>query len=276
MVNLSWTHVVLLTLAMLCGPVAANDSMPTLEEMARLVEAELWKQYATDEQLDAAIAKTYKVQLPAQQARVARETLRTILRHEAVPIFMAKILLPIWTPDITPKQVTRAVMEGILQLQGDGVARLSVARQAAFVRHVIDLARALPPAQCKAMYLGQMNTEQGIDAERRYIAALPPGKFDAITNLYREAVEAELSGYPDARTINADQAKLAEQAYQAASAKRLRGRVPQAVIQRAHVAPAVAPAHEVCEVISTSAEGMLDLSEPYRSWQLARFVSGLK
>jgi hypothetical protein len=245
-------------------------------KVAEQVAAELRRQYSTSEQLDAAVTKTYGVKLSADKAEVARRTMRALIFNDAVPAYMAKLLVPVYRPDITPKEMTAAAMEGIAQMQVKGLARLRPERQAAFVGHIVDMARSVPPTSCKAMFLGQMSTAESAVLERRYIAGLPLGKFEAISNLYREAAEAELAGYPDARVINAQQAKLAEKVYAAASAKRLRAQVPQEVVRRVNQAAESAAPNEVCAFMTSTVEAMLDMTEPYRAWQLTRFAQSMQ
>ena len=247
----------------------------TVSKLAAQVAVELRRQYDTNEQLDSVVTKTYGVKLPAEKAEVARRTLRALIFNDALPEYVAKLLLPVYRPGITPKELTAAATEGIAHMQVKGIARLQPERQAAFVSHVIDMARAIPPSSCKAMFLGQMSTVESAALERMYIAALSLGKFEAVSNLYREAAEAELAGYPDVRTINSQQAKLAEKVYEAASVKRIRSQVPQDVIRRVNQDAASAAPSEVCAVMTSNIEGMLDLTEPYRSWQLTRFVQSM-
>lgn len=256
------------------APLQAQSNEVT--KVAAQVAVEIKRQYSTSEQLDAAITQTYGVKLSADKAEVARRTLRALIFNEAVPEYFAQLFVPLYRQGVTPKELTAAAVEGIAQLQVKGLARLPPERQAAFVSHVINAARSMPATSCKTMFIGQMSTAESALLERKYMAALPLGKFEAISNLYREAAEAELAGYPDARTINAQQAKLAEKVYESASVRRIRAQVPQAIAQRVDQDASSAAPSEVCAVMTTRAEGMLDMPEPYRAWQLTRFAQSMQ
>lgn len=256
------------------GPAFAESTAVT--KVAELIAFELKKEFGTPEQLDAVITKTYGVKLSPEKASVARNVMRTLLFNEAVPIYIAKLLIPVYRPDITQKEMAAAVVEGIAQMQVKGLARLPLERQAAFVAHMLSMTQSIEPSACKAMFLGRLDTPASAALERRYIANLPIGKFEAISNLYKDAAEAELARFPDARTINRQQAKLAEKVFESASIKRLRAQVPQAIIQRVNQDAESATPSEVCAVLSAKIGGMLDMDEPYKSWQLTRFVQSMQ
>ena len=60
---------------------AVADSPRLRAEMTRVLSDELAKQFGTRAQLDAAVAKTYGVDLSPEKARVARDFLQSILFH---------------------------------------------------------------------------------------------------------------------------------------------------------------------------------------------------
>jgi hypothetical protein len=254
----------------------ATAQSEKVSKIAELVTVELKSQFGTAEQLNAVITKTYGVKLSPEKENVARNSLRAVMFNEAVPMYIAKLISPFYHPDTTQKELASAMAEGIAQLQVKGVLRLSSERQASFVAHMVSMAKAIPSSDCKAMFIGRLDTTASVALERRYIASLPSVRFESITNLYREAIEAELAGYPDARTINLNQAKLAEKVYETATVKRLHAKVAQAVLQRVNQGAENAPSSEVCLVMSETIEAMLDMAEPYRSWQLTRFMESIQ
>lgn len=256
------------------APVLAQSN--TVAKVAERLAVELKRQFGTQEQLDAAVTNFYGVKLTPEKREVARRALSALLFNDAVPTYIANLLVPVYRPDITQKEMAAATIEGIVQMQAKGIARLPGERQAAFVAHIVAMARAVSPSACKAMFLGRLNTTASAALERQYIASLPLGNFEAITSLYKEAAEAELAGYPDARVINQQQAKLAEKVYEAASNKRLRAQVPQDVIQRVKQGADSAAPRDVCAFMTATVEGMVDMTEPYRSWQLTRFAQSMQ
>ncbi|MGD9670759.1 MAG: hypothetical protein AB7U75_17225 [Hyphomicrobiaceae bacterium] len=258
-----------------CSPPALAQS-EAAAKLASRISIELRKEFGTSEQFDAAITTTYGVQLTPEKAEVARRALRALLSNEALPAYLANLLLPLARLDLTKRQFGAAMLHGIVQLQIQGFSRLPTERQAAFVAHFVAMARSISPSDCKAMFLGQMDTEASTVLERQYIASLPLGKFESITLLYKEAAEAELAGYPDARFINSQQAQIAEKVYEAASVKRLLAQVPKDAIRRVDQDAASAVPSEACAVFTATVEAMLDMTEPYRSWQLSRFTQSMR
>lgn len=262
-------------IAFLLFAAPANAQSETVSKIAALLTVELESQFGTAEQLNAAVTKSYGVKLSPTKENIARAVLRELMFNEAVPMYIAKLILPFYHPGITRKEIASAMVEGIAQMQVKGLIRLSSERQAAFITHMVSMAKAIPASDCKAMFVGRLDTNASALLERRYIASLPVDRFESITNLYKEAVEAELNGYPDARTINSSQAKLAEKVYETATVKRLSKNIAPAVLQRVNQGADSAPSSEVCLVLSETIAAMLDMAEPYRSWQLTRFTQSM-
>ena len=268
-------RVVVVCLVIAIGPSALAQSDVEIK-LAEQLRVELKNQFGTVQQLNTAITKTYGIKLSAEKEEIARNALRALMFNEAVPLYIAKLLVPVYRPDLTSKEIASATVEGIAQMQVKGLARLPAERQAAFVSYMFSMMKSIPPSDCKALLEGRLDTNASAALERRYIASLPPDRFEAVTNLYKEASEAELAGYPDPRFINSNQAKLAEKVYETASTKRLRDRVSAPVLQRVAQGGDVASASEVCLVMSENFAGMLDMAEPYRSWQLTRFLQSMQ
>ena len=242
---------------------------------AETLSIELMKLYSTTEQLDSAVTRAYGIKLSPEKIKVAREALRALMFNDRMPTYLSQFLLPLMRSGIPAKELTAAALEGILQLQVKGITRLSPERQASFASHILAMTRAASPSDCKAIFLDQLNSADSAALERKYIAALPLERFESITRLYRDAMEAELAGYPDGRVITAQQALLAEKVYEAASLKRVRAQVPLDAIRRVGADAAGAPPSEVCAVMTSTVDGMLDMSEPYKAWQLTRFVQSM-
>ena len=270
-----WLASATLTLAVMTGASGLAQT-PSLTKATEQLRTEIARQFGAEEQLDAALMKAYGVELTEQKAEVSRRALRALLFNDATPDYIAKRLMPVPRPQLSQQEVVAVVMEGILELQVRGLQRLAPNRQALLVSHIVDMARALPPSTCKALFLGQIATKDAAELERRFIASLPLSRFEGIVTVYREATEAELAGYPDERTIDAKQAKLAQKVYEEAIGKRVRAQTPKQAIARVKADSASAPAGEVCAVMSASVQAMLDMREPYKSWQLTRFVQSMQ
>lgn len=270
-----WLASAALALAALMAAMPASAQAPAPSKAAEQLRTEIALQFGAEEQLDAALKKAYGVELTEEKAAVSRRALRALLFNDATADYIAKSLTPDRVP-LSRQDVLPVVMEGILELQVKGLRRLAPNRQAQLVSHLVDMARALPHSACKALLLGQMATTEAADLERRFIASLPLSRFEGVVTVYREATEAELAGYPDARTVNAQQARLAQKAYDEAIGKRVRAQAPRKAIARVNADTASAPADEVCAVLTASVHAMLDMPEPYKSWQLSRFVQAMQ
>jgi hypothetical protein len=222
------------------------------------------------------LRRVFGVDLTEEQGEAARRTLRALLANQAVPGYVAKVLRPTFHPDKIKQDSTAVVLEAMVQLQVKGLLRLPAQRQGHFVQHVIDVAQAVPPPACKAAYLGRLPLKEASALELRYVASLPLKQFEAVLQLYREAIEAELAGYPSARTITNEQADQTEQALEAASAQRVRVALSPQTIARLSADGERASPSEFCTFVSASLRGLLDLRKPYKSWQLTRFVQAMQ
>jgi hypothetical protein len=258
------------------APFATQAQTPSLAEMTVMMSNILQQKFGTDGQIDQAVFKTYGTELTGGKLETARENLRSILANRELPSYLAKIVLAVPSSELTKERVQIIAAESMMAIQTKGLLRLSADKQAAFVTHMYDMTGWLPAQLCRDMFLGRLSSEQSVMLERRYIVSLPLSKFQHISNLYREAVSAELSGYPDARTINATQAKIAEEMRDEIAKNRIRKNMPLEAIQRVASGIETAPAQDVCSVMRESVAALLDMKEPFRSWQLTRFAEALQ
>jgi len=254
----------------------ARAQEPSEAALAQLFRVELRRQFASEEQLNTLLRKTYGVDLAPDKAEVARGALRTLLADPAVPAYLAQVLRPTFRPERLNDDATSVVLDGVVQLQVRGLRRLPASRQEQFLQHVVQTAQALPPEKCKAGYLGQIPLREAVALEMRVAASLPLQRFEAIIELYRDAMRAELAGSPPARTVTDEQAALARRALQEASARRVRAALAPAAVARFTDDGAASPADEFCALACAALQGVLDLPEPHKSWQLTRFVEGLQ
>lgn len=270
------------------APAAHAQSNPSLQstqatqareaaQVGAALAAEFRKIASSTSQLDQLIVNAYGVPLTPEKLEIARRAMRTNLTDENLAAYMGTVIAPLIATNPTMADVTAAAMEGIASLQIKGLARLSPELQASFVTHTLDAMLGMTPADCKAVALGQMSTSQAARLERLHIARLPLGQFEAITNLYQEAARAELRGFPDVRQVNPEQARLAESVFENAAVARLRRSASQSSLERfSTVGLEGMPAQEACQFVYASNAAILDMPEPYRTWQLARFTLSMQ
>lgn len=228
-----------------------------------------------DARLEQSVTNNYGRDLSPEKRKVVKAMMRSTMGHERMPQYLAQILTPVLTPTLSVKEAQAYLIEGIAALQLRGLARLPTERQAQYLKHMVDMTGAMPASACKSLFLGKFDTRQAALMEQRYNASLPLGAFEAIVNLYRDSSLAELTKYPDARTINAQQAQGAERAHELAVAARVR-RLPPGLSDRVMQNPEAADAAEACLWFRETTSAALDLTEPYRSWFMTRFSEGLQ
>lgn len=245
---------------------------------AQLAE-ELKQQFAklgTDEQLTTMVNRAYGVPLSPDKAKVARDGLREIMFHRSFSETAANLLHPVYRPGMPQSEVTAVMLEGMSQIQVQGFVRLPQHRQAAVVRHTVDFARSLPPTTCQALLSGKLSTPQAARLERAYVASLPLPQFTHVTALYTDAAVAQLSNFPDEKAVNAGQAELAQTALNRVAQKRLRSMMSNDALLRVEGDTTSASPQEYCSYFTILLESMLEVPEPYRGWQLTRFMASLK
>lgn len=246
-------------------------------QVGAVIAAEFRKIASSTPQLDRLIFSTYGTTLTPEKLEVARRGVRSNLTDENLSAYIGKVIAPLIATNPSMEDVTAAAMEGVVALQLKGLARLSPELQSAFITHSLGTMANMEPADCKAAALGQMNSAQAARLERRYIAGLPLGQFEAITNLYQEAAKAELRGFPDARQINDSQARLAQSVFEKSAEDLFTRSVPLGVLERlASSGFEALPAREACLIAYLSNAAILDMPEPYRTWQLTRFMLSLQ
>lgn len=262
--------------AVLCIATPASAQETTEATLARSISNEIRNHFSTDESLNSALTKSYGSVLDRDRASIAKASLRRILFHDALPNYIAKLIMPVYKSDMTKLQLDTVIVEGIASLQAKGLARLTVDRQQQFVAHILAMMAWLPARDCKAMVLGHMDTATSAAIERHYLASLPRERFQAATLLYQEASEAELSGTPSPRTLNLNQSRLAEQAHELAFIKRLKGLNNPGLIRRVTAGPETSEPSESCLFYRQSFLAMLDLGTPYSAWQMTKFIQSMQ
>ncbi|MEJ6021674.1 hypothetical protein [Ramlibacter sp. PS4R-6] len=262
-------------LAALLGLVSTvHAQVPTERELASLFRALIEDRYATDAQLDAVLLQ--RAPWSAEQLAIRRPMLRAVMRHEAMPAYMAAIMLPMLKAD--PKADFRRLgAEAMMMLQSKGVARLPEQRQAELVEHIIAVARSAGAKQCTAVLRGKVAPREIDDMELAYLVKAPLATLEAVTRLYQEAAEAELSRFPDVRRIDAGQAGMAAKVYALTIRERVRSKFTPAQLRELNSGELEdVPATDVCDMLTEAISAMLDMPEPYRAWQLVRFAQGLQ
>lgn len=264
-------------LVLASGAAPAHADAELEAKIAKEFNGMLMDNYGTDAKIDAAVARVYGSSLSPEKAKVARENLWAMMFHPQLPSYMARSLAHLYeAPGVSKQDIAAATRQTLYSLKMKGLLRLNAEHQAQALRHSVAMARWLPVAQCKALLLDQLQPAQSSRLERQFTEQLPLTEFEAVGAMYRDATTAELVGYPEVRSINEDQAAVALKVYGTAIAKRLQESLPEDVIARVTADSATAPAGEVCSFLTTAMLALLDMPEPFRSWQLIRFMEAMQ
>jgi hypothetical protein len=271
----SWTRrAILLALTGLSVGMAWAQQ-PSLAQVERLSERMLASMAGDDARLELAVSNVYGRDLAPEKRAVAKAMMRSMLSDKRMHRYIAQVIAPVLSPTLTLKEGQAYVLEGIAALQRRGMVRLPTERKAQFLQHVVDMTAAIPAETCKAMLLGKLDLPAARDWEARHTGSLTLGAFEAVTALYQQAMQAELDGYPDVKTINPTQAKAAERAYEHALDVRIR-RLPAGLTDRVLRNVEAAEPSEACQWFREAAFAVLDLTEPYRGWYLTRFTESMQ
>ena len=263
---------VTLALACLCIGTAHSQqpSQATVEAQAARALATLAQDDAI---LDQNISVIYGRDITAEKRAIAKAQLRWFLRDERVAAYLVRLMLPVASPTLTPKDAQAFVVEGMASLKARGLRRLPTERKGQVVQLSLGMFKAIPVGVCKAMALGKLDTQTTHLIEARYNASLPLRSFEAIVALVQDAVEAELAEYPDMKTTNPTQARAADRAHALALQSRAE-RLPAGLLDRTQDLETAEPS-EACLLVRESLAAGLDLAEPYRGWWLSRLVEAL-
>lgn len=256
------------------GGLAAGQTF-TPAELEPLLTRELSIVVNDAAALDTAIDQVYGQAIEPAKREVARTMLRAIMGHARMPRYLAQVAAPLVGPEM-PKDVRPYVMGSMGALYIRGMRRMPTERQARYVRNItLGTVATYPPNFCKAAFLGRLDARTALAFEPRYYASLSLGEFEAVLSLQQAAVEAELSGYPSIRTVNAVQTDGAVRAYQQAMRRRI-DQLPPGLDDRVMRDPESADASDVCKWFLAASAAIFDLQEPYLGWYLAQMINEMQ
>ena len=229
---------------------------------------------ADERRLDELARSGFGPRLAPEKAALVKNGLRQLLADPALPTYMTAAVAPRAEDKLSAQDVQALGLEALGTLQVQGLGRLTPQRQAYFVRYMVSFMRSMEPGRCKAMVQGQLSDRESVAAERAYRATRPLKEFGEVQRLYVDAAKAELARYPDPPVLTAAQAEATEDAYSAILIKRLAASRQDALHLLEDPAPGEPAA--VCAAFREAFLAMLDLPEPYRGWQLSRYIASIQ
>jgi hypothetical protein len=262
---LCWTLVALIASAALAAP-----RTPTVAEVTRDIQRMYTAFANNDSALDAAITGIYG-DLPADKQQLMKAFLRSMyLNERAWPIVAQAVQAYVaanTSSNLSVFQqglgiVTHDVYFGFYD---KGMRRLSDEQLAADLRYTIASAEIAPPELCKSQFLNQGRRESTQEMAK-FNSLLPTKDYAALLNIYHAAMEAELNDSPPVRTLSLEQTAATGKAY-ALAVKNRSARLPSGVFERVKADRVGADPKEACMVALATLKAVLDLKEPYRSWQ---------
>jgi hypothetical protein len=235
------------------------------------------KLLSDDAAVDALIDKLYVgEQLTDEQHAVTRQHLRAIMGNDKYVGHVAKTMESVKKAELGSKDSMSVIVNSVIKLQAQGLNRLPTQTKVDFVLYLGEVMRSVSPSTCKALLQGGLGAMEASAVETHYLLSLPVERLRATMNVYRDAVLAELNGYPDKPVITEEEARLAAAAYSVAVRKRMAAKLDTETIayyskERMNGDPAA-----VCQVLVTAFEAVVDMDEPFKSWQLTRLVDSMK
>jgi hypothetical protein len=273
----SFARIALLCAVLTCSaPAFAESPRPDPKAIAQSFVDELQAIAGSPERLDAVMLRIYGAKLPADKVAIASEQTRRIWAHAAFGPYLRELLVPLVKVKAKPADMNAAALEALAALSSKGLLRMPVERQRQFIRLSILIFESMPPAQCKKLTNDEYSTAQAVAIERRVLVGLPVDQFAAVMTLYADSAEAELNEYPEVRTLSTEQASLSEKVYDDALDERLGADLSPAALKRVAKDITTAPAGEVCALSIASIRAIEDMSEPYRTWKVLRFLESVQ
>lgn len=207
----------LLASILLCGTAFADTR-------ARAIELELAKSVRTPAFVEKVLDGYGVTGMPRQ---VLREHMQELYKSSEVIAMLVKEMLNAgvekWEKDKLSDYGKKFGAELFLSYAMKGMPRLTLEEQRTFVRFIFNWLQVASYDDCKKLLVDGGNTSSLDDAniEMKYYHRMEKEELRRYFSILRKSLIAELKGFPNARTINQQQAIIADDAFQNALMKRV-------------------------------------------------------
>ena len=189
----------------------------------RAIELEVAKIVRTPAFVERALDENGLMGMPRQ---VIREHLQELYKsNEVIEMFVKEVLNAgglNWDKDKQADYGKKFGAELFLSYAMKGMSRLTLDEQKIFLKFMLNWLQVASADDCKKLMVGGGKTNSLDDAkiEMKYYHRMEREELRRYYSMLRKSIIAELTGYPSARSLNQQQAKIAEDAFENALLKR--------------------------------------------------------
>jgi len=190
----------------------------------RAIELEVAKLVRTPAFVEKVLDGYGVVGMPRQ---VLKEHMQELYKSNDVIAMLVKEMLNAgvekWDKDKQADYGKKFGTELFLSYAMKGMPRLSLEEQKTFLKFMLNWLEVASDDDCKKLLVDGGNTSSLDDAniEIKYYHRMEREQLRRYFSMLRKSVIAELKGFPNARTINQQQARIADDAFQTALMKRV-------------------------------------------------------
>ncbi len=190
----------------------------------RAIELEVAKSVRTPAFVEKVLDSYGVTGMPRQ---VLREHMQELYKSNDVIAMLVKEMLNAgvekWDKDKLSDYGKKFGAELFLSYAMKGMPRLSLEEQKTFLKFMLNWLQVASDDDCKKLLVdgGKTSSLDDANIEMKYYHRMEREELRRYFSMIRKSVIAELKGFPNARTINQQQAKIADDAFQNALMKRV-------------------------------------------------------
>lgn len=243
------------------SPAFAQRGVATEAPMS--VEQEIARSLKNPALVDRILREQYPTSLTTDRAAMIRRFFSNMATNERLASYLTRVVTPLMQAKVPREQITRQVEEMVASAQVRGLARLSPDQVAEFFRISMDMAQSMSPADCKKLFLSQLDTRAMLKLERTYQAVIPISDLRMMLSMYETAFDAELRDSPPRRGRKALEPQV-QGALEKSMARRF-ARLPSGMAARVLAKPDLAEPKQMCTVYVEMTRSGLDLPDAQRA-----------
>lgn len=238
------------------------------EDFAR----EIRSHFKNDAEIDAHLQTIYSGTLSTQRLKAARKNLKSIFFDERFHARLAQAAFP-------TKEITDRDSFGVLlwfeasKIYEAGLVIQPLEAQEELVKHLVNYSQWLPATLCKKLITAELSPKEMITLEARYTATFPVKQFEKSLARQLRAFQAGLEPEPKVKEISAENVARIKRISDPIFHQRLRERFSQETIAKLGNGLKYASPKEVCGFYQEMLLTVLDLPQPYRSWEIQRMFT---
>jgi hypothetical protein len=250
-------------------PAFAQRGVATQAPMS--VEQEIVRSFKDPALVERILRDQYPAGMSAEREALLRQFLTRIMTDERVAPFVTRIISPMLQAKMPRDQIRRQVEETVTAAQMRGLSRLPPDRVTQFFQLVMTMTQSIPAADCKKLFLSQLDAQSMRKLERGFQATMPIAELQNLLSIYQQAFEAELRDSPPRRGRKELDPPVQE-ALEKSMARRFAKLAP-GTAARVLAKPEQADAAQLCTVYVEMTRAGLDLPQALRVQYLDLLLS---